>query len=338
MEFFNYNNYDNKNLDDINQILNETGPEYMGNKFYLNEMTYNQRKFINSLIKEYKPKKLLELGVSAGGSSALLLNAIKNDNDSFLYSIDYSKKYYRDESKDVGWLVNEKFSNLSENKWKLYTGGTIAKFIEEIGENIDFCLLDAAHQFPGELLDFLVILPYLKKNAIIVIHDTLIHTFRKLYYDGGSVCGILFASLKGKKFVASENIIEDSIGAVILDDDILNRIYDYFYLLTLKWAYQYKTIDIENIKNIFYKNYGIKAVMEFNKVLEVQNLYKQNDLDNSKKTSIPNNIEDRINYIENKLDKLINTLAWWIPNKKWRDNFRYKILAEQSRAEQSDIH
>lgn len=169
-------------------------------------------------------------------------------------------------------------------------------------------------------------MPYLKKNAIIVIHDTLIHTFRKQYKIGGNVCGILFASLKGKKFVASENIIQDSIGAVILDNDIRNTIYDYFYLLTLNWAYNYNQNDIEYIKKIFYINYGQHSVTEFEKILEIQNLYKQNNTNNSGQIDISNNIENRINNIDNKLNKLINELAWWIPVKKWRDNFRNKML------------
>ena len=53
-------------------------------------------------------------------------------------------------------------------------------------------------------------------------------------------------------------------------------------------------------------------------------------------------INQRINNLELRLkttysiDKLIDTLAWWIPTKKLRNNFRNKFkIAEQSRAEQS---
>ena len=30
--------------------------------------------------------------------------------------------------------------------------------------------------------------------------------------------------------------------------------------------------------------------------------------------------------LNNKIDKLIDTLAWWIPIRKWRDNFRSKFF------------
>lgn len=59
MKFFNLDNYNHDSLNEINNILDESGPEYFGAKYHLNEMSYNQRKFINSLIQKYKPKKIL---------------------------------------------------------------------------------------------------------------------------------------------------------------------------------------------------------------------------------------------------------------------------------------
>ncbi|MEI0528414.1 hypothetical protein R4J00_07170 [Brachyspira intermedia] len=46
----------------------------------------------------------------------------------------------------------------------------------------------------------------------------------------------------------------------------------------------------------------------FNKTIELDNTIKE------------------YNNINAKIEKLINSLAWWIPIKKWRDNFRNKIL------------
>ncbi|MEI0479306.1 radical SAM protein, partial [Brachyspira pulli] len=48
-------------------------------------------------------------------------------------------------------------------------------------------------------------------------------------------------------------------------------------------------------------------------------------------------LEEKYNYLNSVCSNIINTIAWWIPVKKWRDNFRNKIQsrAEQSRAEQS---
>lgn len=148
---------DNNILDEINHVFDEENNR--------SEMTYLERKFLNGVVRTVKPKKILEVGVAAGGGSAIILNAIKDIKDSFLYSIDYSEAYYRDCTKKTGFIVDEQFHDL-KSKWKLYTGGLAAKFMYEIGGEIDLCLLDTAHSNPGEFIDFLIILPYLKKMLL----------------------------------------------------------------------------------------------------------------------------------------------------------------------------
>ena len=96
------------------------------------EMKPDERKFINGIIRKYKPKKLVEIGIAQGGSSALILNAIKDMPNAKLFSIDKSDVWYRDKSKKVGWLVKERFQDLMD-KWALYTNVNTAEIIETIG-------------------------------------------------------------------------------------------------------------------------------------------------------------------------------------------------------------
>ena len=42
------------------------------------EMSLDEAKFLNGIVRKYKPKKIVEIGVSLGGTSALILNAIKD--------------------------------------------------------------------------------------------------------------------------------------------------------------------------------------------------------------------------------------------------------------------
>lgn len=54
-----------------------------------------------------------------------------------------------------------------------------------------------------------------------------------------------------------------------------------------------------------------------------------NALDNKINNNKINDLEcvnNNINNLEYKIDKLIDTLAWWIPIRKWRDNFRNKFF------------
>ena len=97
-------------------------------------MHQNEYYFVNGIIRLYKPKKLLEIGVCSGGMSAAILNSIKDIKGAMLYSCDLEKINYRrnNNSLKVGHFVYSKFPNLL-NKWKLYTGNTTSAFIEKIG-------------------------------------------------------------------------------------------------------------------------------------------------------------------------------------------------------------
>ena len=298
--------FENEIVNEINDILNIKLVQEMT----ISEMSYLERCFLNGIIRQTKPKKILELGVSAGGSSAIILNAIKDFDNAKLYSVDYNKKWYRDNSKDVGFIIDEKFSNL-KNKWKLYTGGTAAKFMDEIGGEIDLCLIDTMHINPGEFLDFLIVLPYLKKNAILILHDIALHH----NYKSSITNGILFSCLKGKKLSFNEGLWNSfaNIGAVILDENIKDNILDYLYLLTLPFEYLPTDNDILECQKLFSKNYEEEFVDTFmNIMLKNKQLFIE-------KNTISN---DRL---DNKVNKLIDTLAWWIPIRKWRDNFRSKF-------------
>ena len=53
-----------------------------------------------------------------------------------------------------------------------------------------------------------------------------------------------------------------------------------------------------------------------------------------------NNLNNKIikltDNTENTINKLIDSIAWWIPVKKWRDNFRNKIFnTDQTRPDQT---
>ena len=118
------------------------------------------------------------------------------------------------------------------SKWKLYTGNTTSKFIENIGGNIEFVFIDTAHVMPGEVLNIIEILPFLKKNAIISFDD-INHQIKtnlaKIPYFY-SCNNLLFSILKGKKILFNNNILTKQ-GAVILESNQKNYYFDYFYLL-----------------------------------------------------------------------------------------------------------
>ena len=50
----------------------------------------------------------------------------------------------------------------------LLKGKIATEYIEQIGKNIDMEFFDTSHQEPGEKMDFLKVLPFLKENSIVV--------------------------------------------------------------------------------------------------------------------------------------------------------------------------
>jgi predicted O-methyltransferase YrrM len=54
-------------------------------------MSENEYYFVNGLIRLFRPKKLLEIGVCSGGMSAAILNSIKDIKGAMLYSCDLEK-------------------------------------------------------------------------------------------------------------------------------------------------------------------------------------------------------------------------------------------------------
>jgi len=204
------------------------------------EITYDEQKFLNGIIRKIKPKKIIEIGVAYGGTAVIILNAIKDIEDAKLYSIDINKNCYRLPSKQTGFIVKEKFPHLA-NKWRLYTGGFTSEFIEKIGNNIDLVYIDTVHVVPGEMLNWLEILPFLKEESFVILHDTFL-----MYIYDSVVKNIINYSnnqilcyIRGELILPSykKNMFSMNIGAIKLSKKQENYYLQYFLALGAQWQY-----------------------------------------------------------------------------------------------------
>ena len=156
----------------------------------------NQREFINGIIRKNKPKKILELGVFLGGCSIIILNAIKDIKNSHLYSIDLNS------NEIIGTCARNDFPNLIK-KWTLFKGDIAANFMDKIGKNIDLAMIDTSQFEPGEILDFIMILPFLKEEAIVIFHDidhqiTFSNKGKDMRYEWAPY--LIFNIIRGEKY------------------------------------------------------------------------------------------------------------------------------------------
>jgi predicted O-methyltransferase YrrM len=270
-----------------NEGLQEMNDFYKG----FNEMNQAEREFLNALILRHKPKNLLELGVSAGGASVVILNAIKNIENAKLHSIDYCENWYKDSSKKSGWIVEH--YPVIKQKLELHTGGMSFTFIENIGKYIDFVLIDTMHCCPGEILDILMVLPFLADDAIVVFHDTNLHTQNKkgkphCSITEGFVGNLLISSLFGEKILQGNfdrkkcNCPFPNIAAVQLKKESKEHAFELFNLLTLKWNYLPEKDELQKLVDFIEKYYGsyfadyFKDVCTFQRIVFFCNLTFKN--------------------------------------------------------------
>ena len=252
-------------------IYNEIKEKLKSTKCSL--MWGNQKEFINGIIRKFRPKKIIELGVNVGGSSIIILNSIKDLKNSHLFSIDIKNDIY------IGSCVENYFHNLTE-KWTLFKGGIAAEFIEKIGKNIDLAMIDTSHFEPGEILDFLLILPFLKEEAIVIFHDI---DHQITYARGKNLRNewapyIIFNIIRGEKYLPSgDGIFNKDIGAIKLEKNQKRFVYDYCRALGGQWQYFPEEKHIQIALKFFEKYYDnvcltiLKESIDFNRQFVLDN-------------------------------------------------------------------
>ena len=233
-------------------------------------MWENQREFLNGVVRKFRPIKILEIGVSKGGGTSIILNAIQDIKNAHLYSIDLN------DGKNIGICVKKIFPEFL-NKWTLFQGDIAAKFIEQIGNDIDMVFIDSAHFEPGEILDFLIVLPFLKEGAIVGFHDIGNQITKSSHRDEWAPY-IIFNMIRGKTYLPSGDfILKHDIGIKILDKNQINYIHDYFRALGGQWQYFPKEKHIHLIRKYIKKYYDNDCLIMFNETVEFnRNFVKKN--------------------------------------------------------------
>ena len=243
-------------------------------------LTKNDAYFINGIIRKFRPKKCLEVGVARGGSSVIILNAIKDIPDSFLISLDLNTKLFIDNTKDTGYVVKEFFPELNKN-WSLFTGEQPHKFLEKLNVKFDFLFLDTSHFTPGELINIIEILPFLNEGAIVVLHDIIWHlegteNFKEVKFTPTQI--YLMSSLVGQKIYISDTKSGiANIGCVVLSPNQEEHYKDYFLLLMSFWEEMPTEKQINDLR-LFIKKYYIKDIYLniFNAAVEKNKNYIKN--------------------------------------------------------------
>lgn len=236
--------------------------------------------FICGLIKERRPGKIVEVGVSAGGTTCVILNCLeKLKLDSDVYSVDLSYTWHYDASKRCGYQIDNAKQYLGNvGKHRLFLGKNIAQVIDsEIGKGVDMLILDTIHYLPGELLDFLVSLPYLSQHAVIILDDLI-------FAHGGENTNAIATKTLFDLLVVDRvfppNVIFPKMGGGIVNGDTMKYKSDYFLGLMTPWWYKPAEEELEDYRSIIKKRYGKEELQLFEEAVRInkQTLEKKGNI------------------------------------------------------------
>jgi predicted O-methyltransferase YrrM len=124
--------------------------------------------FLYSLCKIIKPKVVLETGVAYGISSAHILQALHENNDGILYSIDSIFRPW--ESRE---MIGAAIPLHLRSNWKLTLGSSPEKLKEvlsSIGE-IDIFIHDSMHSYENMLYEYEAAWPFIKERGFLISDD-----------------------------------------------------------------------------------------------------------------------------------------------------------------------
>lgn len=260
------------------KILNQLSNEYTA------EMTEGQSAFLCGLIKKYRPSKLVEIGVAAGGTTAVMLNCIHMLGlKTRFFSVDLLENFYQNPNKKTGYLAEEFKAILNEPvHHTLYTGKYAVEQIEQIGKEIDFLVLDTVHLLPGEILDFLAYCPYLKPGSVVVLHDTAMNHYTD--YTDAFATRVLFSTVNALKIQYQDA----NIAAFVVTDDTIRNIESVFSALMVTWKYfpgQKELALYRDFYSIFYSDEEL-AMFDMAVKLNQKTISRKKDLELEKFTKI----------------------------------------------------
>ncbi|WP_157153624.1 class I SAM-dependent methyltransferase [Brachyspira murdochii] len=339
---------------------------------YHSLMTLNQMEFIMSLIYENKFNNVLEIGIFNGVSSLGILKAgIRSNKDFQLYSIDLGKdsNFFGKAAMELCTEDEKEHYNLFLGKTSSDINDIISNNIK-----FDLVFIDGKHSHPSPLFDLLYVIPYLTPNGVIVLHDIIdISRFVPNDYGGSylfeswSYDKYRVYDYDNKKFsymgcIFIHNNLEELKNNILLlaniqfeaDPWMLNiyndntlKVGNYKetnYALGFNEVYINKLIDyigkyicdknfIDKLYSTLMKNYNNYISQWPMHINKSRNLYFLHSMSVHYYDRI--NTTNDFNTMKNIIIRLVNNIAWWIPVKKWRDNFRNKILYGQNRTEQN---
>lgn len=212
---------------------------------------YDSR-FLAGLVNFANARKVLEIGVASGWSSAVLLKALSGlDGDRKVIGIDLSRDYYLDASIPTGRAVDETVPDLLPN-YRLLTGRLAFDAMAEVGP-VDFGFIDGHHMHPWATLDMLSILPFIERGRWVAMHDLNLCTFERHAHRNRAPF-YLFYLWPDQKLHSTQQ--PAMIGAVIIDRNPVDYLPILLEILYTPWEVEVSPADLSSLARLIGDRFG----------------------------------------------------------------------------------
>lgn len=245
-------------------------------------MSREEHGFLSGIIKDLKPKKILEVGIAFGGTTAMIIKSLELAGlESELFSIDLNKEY---RGREIGYSLKN-IKRPPFVKHFLITGKLLKNHIGEIGDGIDLVVLDTSHNIPGEILEFLTVLPYMSKDGIVVLHDVhlsniLATSKKQVGRSLRKICPkVLFTTVSGEKYYNLEGKKGPSlsnIAAFKINVSTFDNIGDLFFSLSHTWWDDWDKDILDSYREYLSKFYSPQCITLWDLIISNQQEYKGN--------------------------------------------------------------
>ncbi len=237
------------------------------------EMSEDESAFLCGLIRDKTPATVMEVGIAGGGTTAILLQCLSDlDYACTMYSVDVSERFYRDPGRKSGFLGEEalKLIHPPGIRHEFLLGSVACEWCDKKNINgIDFLILDTAHIMPGEVLDMITLLPYLKDGAVVVLHDTSFNTASTEKH--GYATSLLMAAVTADRYLNFKSgDYCPNISAFVVDQSTRDHVEQLFLALMVTWKYSPDPSQIDSYRRIVNTYYDRKLIDLFETIVSVQ--------------------------------------------------------------------
>lgn len=124
-----------------------------------------------AIVRACKPNILVETGVANGVSSTYLLEALNQNGQGELHSIEIGNSPYVPPGQSTGWIVPERL----RSRWTLHLGDArryLPELLDKLG-TIDMFIHDSLHTYDHMKFEFEQAYPHLRSRGILISDDAL---------------------------------------------------------------------------------------------------------------------------------------------------------------------